>query len=102
TVMIGFIGLFLFDVPTLASLGLGGMVVVGVSLLAALSLLPAILSILGKRINVLRVPLLWRITGIGQASTASRGRSRGATTPEGQGFWSRWALGVMRRPIVII
>jgi RND superfamily putative drug exporter len=103
TVAIGFAGLLLFDVPDLASFGLGGIVVVAIAVLAALTLLPAILSILGKRINALRIPLLWRIVGTGQPVNGVTPTLREpAETYEGRGFWSRWALGVMRRPVLII
>ena len=40
-----------FNVPMLTSLGIGGSVVVGISLLAALTFLPALLSVLGERVN---------------------------------------------------
>ena len=54
-VSVGFLGLALSGVSMLRSLGIGGSIVTLVSLLVALTLLPAILGILGPRINLLPV-----------------------------------------------
>jgi uncharacterized membrane protein YdfJ with MMPL/SSD domain len=92
TVMIGFAGMMLIGIQFMTSFGIGGMVVVAAAVLAALTLLPALLGVLGQRVNRLRVPLLWRLT---------RAKSR-AEEAERPGFWQRWALGVMRRPLLIV
>jgi RND superfamily putative drug exporter len=80
-VSVGFFGLTLSGVSMLSSLGIGGSIVTAFSLLVALTLLPAILGILGDRIN--------------------RGRVVPArfTTRE---LWRRLAHWVMRRPIAVI
>ena len=90
TVMIGFGGLVLIGINALSSEGLGGAATVAVAVLAALTLLPALLSVLGRRINSLRVPRLWRLTLPKEAGQEERG------------FWHRLALLVMRRPIFTI
>jgi RND superfamily putative drug exporter len=87
TVMIGFCGLLLLGIPVMTSFGFGGAAVVLCAMLAALTLLPAILGLLGQRVNRLRLPLLNRFT------------NRAGTK---HGFWHRWALGVMKRPVLII
>jgi len=92
TVMIGFAGMMLIGIQFMTSFGVGGMVVVAAAVLAALTLLPALLGVLGQGVNRLRVPLLWRLT---------RAKSR-AEEAERPGFWQRWALGVMRRPLLIV
>ena len=95
TVMIGFMGLFLIGVPFMTSFGLGGAVVVGAAVLASLTLLPALLGVLGPRINALHVPLVGRLV--------TRSAHREGAEPQGQGgFWQTWALGVMRRPLVVM
>ena len=91
TVMIGFGGLMLIGTG-LTSVGLGGAATVAVVVLAALTFLPALLGILGSRINALRVPWFWRLT-----LPKADGRGSNET-----GFWHRLAMGVMRRPILII
>jgi RND superfamily putative drug exporter len=91
TVIIGFSGLILVGAG-LTSVGLGGAATVAVAVLAALTFLPALLSLLGSRINALRVPWLWRLT---LPKTGTHGNNE-------TGFWHRLALGVMRRPVLII
>ncbi len=90
-VIIGFCGLLLMGISFMSSFGIGGICVVGAAMLAALTLLPALLGVVGHRINALRIPLLGRLV----APKPAQGR-------DGQGFWHRWALGVMRRPWVVI
>jgi RND superfamily putative drug exporter len=77
----GFFALTLSGVSMLQSLGIGGSIVTLYSLLAALTLLPAILGILGPRVNLLPV--------VPRRLSARR-------------LWRRGALWVMRRPIPII
>jgi RND superfamily putative drug exporter len=86
-VSIGLLGLVLFPLNMLRSVGLGGMLTVVLSILAATTLLPALLGVLGTRVNALpvRLPRLRR------------------TPPEAgmeQGFWHRLAMGVMRHPVL--
>jgi RND superfamily putative drug exporter len=92
TVMIGFCALFLIGIPFMSSFAIGGAITVGAAVLAALTLLPAVLGILGARINALRMPLLGRL----MVSTANPDREGG------RGFWHGWALAVMRRPIIVL
>ncbi|MGZ3641862.1 MAG: MMPL family transporter [Candidatus Limnocylindrales bacterium] len=82
TVLLGLIGLVLFDFMVLRSVGLAGAIVVGLAVAAALTLLPAVLAILGPRLEALAV----------------RRRSTGDPVAEGQGRWARLAWWVMRRP----
>ena len=96
-VMIGFCGLLLIGVPIMISMGIGGAVVVGVAVLAALTLLPSLLGVLGPRINSLRIPFFNRFT----MRTEQRAASANMET-EPKGFWELWAWGVMRRPVLII
>jgi putative drug exporter of the RND superfamily len=78
-------GLLLVPDSVLRSLGVGALTVGLVSVLAALTLVPALLGLLGDRVNTLRVPLL--------------GRAVDSAGKEGR-FWSRIARAVMRRPVV--
>jgi RND superfamily putative drug exporter len=79
-VVLALLGMVLVPDLILRSLGLGAILVAAVAVLAALTLLPAVISLLGDRVDALRVPLVGR-------SAASEGR-----------FWSRIVRGVMRRP----
>jgi RND superfamily putative drug exporter len=96
TVMIGFAGLLLIGMSFMSSFGIGGMVTVAASALAALTLLPALLAILGPRVNALRVPLLWRLVGVSAARADAE--NAGEDNTAAHGFWARLAEGVMRRP----
>ncbi|GIF73170.1 MMPL family transporter [Asanoa siamensis] len=85
TIALALASLLIFPQSFLRSMGFGGLAAVLVAMLAALTALPALLVVLGHRINALRVPLPW-------------GRGRGRTS--GDGAWARIARSVMRRPIV--
>jgi putative drug exporter of the RND superfamily len=80
-VLIGLSGLLFFPFMFMRSIGVAGVIVVFVSVAAALTLLPALLSVLGHRVNLISV---------------RRRRASGA------GFWSRSAGVVMRHPVVVI
>src|SRR5712692_1605940 len=97
-VMIGFAGLLLIRVGLTTSLGIGGAAVVAVSVLAALTLLPALLSVLGPRINALRIPLISRLTA--PRSRAEANNEKGSKPR--RSFWQSLAEAVMRRPLLII
>ncbi|MCW2974537.1 MAG: MmpL protein [Thermoleophilia bacterium] len=84
TVAIGLVSMVLLPVPFIRSIGLGGLLIPVVSVAATLTLLPAVLSIIGPRINRLRIPLLWRLANL---DDNHQGR-----------FWPGWAAFVVRRP----
>ena len=79
-------GMLLVPDTILRSLALGAILVGIVSVLAALTLLPAVLSLLGDRVNALKIPVIGRRA---IASAGSEGR-----------FWSALVHGVMKRPLV--
>ncbi len=81
-VLIGLSGLLFFPFMFMRSIGVAGVMVVFVSVSAALTLLPASLGVLGHRVNWLPV--------------------RRRSPIPGSGFWSRSAEVVMRHPIVVI
>jgi uncharacterized membrane protein YdfJ with MMPL/SSD domain len=81
TVILSLAGLFLVDVNAIRSMALGAIVVVAVAVLAALTLLPALLAITGRRIERLRIRLPFR-----------------RSEREQDAFWSAWTERVMARP----
>ena len=83
TVAIGLSGLLFFEGTFLASLGLAGAIVVAVAVVYALTFLPALLAILGPRVNAWRLPF-----------------PRRAQT--GSGLWHSIATAVMRRPLLVL
>jgi uncharacterized membrane protein YdfJ with MMPL/SSD domain len=78
-------GMVLVPDTILRSLALGAILVGIVSVLAALTLLPAVLSMLGDRVNALRIPVIGR-------------RAIGSAGSEGR-MWSSLVARVMRRPL---
>jgi RND superfamily putative drug exporter len=75
TVAIGLLGLMMLGLGNLASLGWAGTMVVAFAVLHGLTTLPALLAVLGPRVNVARVPFLGR-TG----TVAGRGAWHGLAT----------------------
>jgi RND superfamily putative drug exporter len=89
TVVAALSGLLVFPQTILRSIGLGGMAAVAVSALAAVTVLPALLAVLGHRIDALRVPRLWP--------------RRTAPGPDGRpSTWRRIGFAVMRRPAIVV
>lgn len=84
TFVIALLGLFLVPTNVLRSLAAGAVIVGVVSVAAALTLLPAMLSLIGDRVNALRIPLV-----------GSRPGRAGAV---GGRMWRSVIVTVMRRP----
>lgn len=79
TVVIALMGLQLVGIPYVGSFGYTSAIVVSVMVLAAITLLPALLGLVGHRINRLRLLKL-------------------RPAPNGSAFWRRWATMITRRP----
>ena len=61
-VIVSMAGLYFANDAVFASLATGSVIVVAVAVLGSLTVLPALLAKLGKRVDRPRVPLLWRLT----------------------------------------
>ena len=83
TVAVGLSAMLFFQGTFMASMGAAGAIVVAVAVVYALTFLPAMLSVLGPRVNRLRIPIFRRSTA-------------------GGGFWHGLATWVMRRPLVVL
>ena len=60
TVVLALLGLLIVPTNIFASLAIGAILVVSMSVIAALTLLPAVLGLLGDRVNSLKLPYLGR------------------------------------------
>ena len=80
TVLVSLASIWIVPVRAVQSMALAAILVVTVAVLAGMTLLPAVLTLLGPRVNSLRVPT---------------GRFGGSGT-----FWLHWSQRVMRRPLV--
>jgi putative drug exporter of the RND superfamily len=85
TVAVGLLSLIVLPLPFIRSMGIGGMLIPAVSVISAITLLPALLATLGHRVNSVRL-LPKRLVDRGH--------------PE-DGPWGRWARFVIRRPVPI-
>jgi uncharacterized membrane protein YdfJ with MMPL/SSD domain len=85
TVMVAMAGMFLTGDKAFSSFAMATILVVATAVLGSLTVLPALLSRLGDRVNKARVPFLYRLQ-----------------RPEGGRFWG-WTLDrVLRRPVVSV
>jgi uncharacterized membrane protein YdfJ with MMPL/SSD domain len=84
TVMIAMAGMFFSGDKTFMSFAIGTMMVVAVAMIGSLTVLPAMLSWLGDRVDKARVPLVWRLK-------RADGESR---------LWTAILDRVLRRPLV--
>jgi RND superfamily putative drug exporter len=86
TVMVAMAGMYLGGDPDFSSFATGTIVVVAVAMIGSLTVLPALLSKLGDRVDKGRVPLLGRV----KARTAKLN------------IWGRIVDAVLRRPVVAL
>ena len=86
TVAVSLLALLVFPLYFLRSFGYAGIAVVALAAVGALVVLPALLAVLGRRVDRLRLPI---------------GRHRASPREPGTGFWHRIATWVMRRPVPI-
>ncbi|WP_376796392.1 MMPL family transporter [Thermogemmatispora sp.] len=107
-VALGFGALLLIPIPLLCSLGVGGCLVTGMAALAALTLLPALLSLLGPRINALALSSLlpWQVQRWRDLLPVRRPSPASVSAPQGAvrsvSWWERWAWTVMRHPLPLL
>ena len=87
--------LLIFPQNFLRSMGYGGVAAVLVAMTAALTVLPALLTVLGPRIEAGRMP--WRRGA--RAGTAERQEAARGDLTHAHGAWARLAHSVMRRPV---
>ena len=86
TFIVALLGMLIVPTTIMRSLAVGAIVVAIVSVAAALTLLPAFLSLVGDRVNSLRVPVI--------------GRSVGREKESGGRIWGSVIGSVLRRPVL--
>ena len=86
TVVLAMLGVVVVPIDLTISMGIGAMLVVFTTLLTSLILLPALMSLLGDRVNALRVPFIGRL-----ATRRAHGH---------EGVWERLSHSIMRRPVI--
>ncbi|HET8955571.1 MAG TPA: MMPL family transporter [Solirubrobacterales bacterium] len=86
TVMISLMGMLLLGLPFLYGVATAAAIAVLFTMIAALTLLPALLTIAGNWVNRLRIP------GLGS----------GARSIDENGWWFRWSRRIQRRPWIAV
>jgi uncharacterized membrane protein YdfJ with MMPL/SSD domain len=84
TVVVALLSLFVAGIPLVAALGYTAAVAVGTAVLAAVTLLPALMSLAGRHIDSLALPV-WL---------------HPKDDPAKEGIWGRWAGFVTRHPLI--
>jgi RND superfamily putative drug exporter len=84
TVAIGFLALLTVPISEIRSIGVAGFLVAGISVLLTNTLVPAVLALLGKRIDAGRMPFRARLDGPQAAATETR--------------WSKWGRVIVAHP----
>ena len=88
TVILALTGMVIFPLSIFQSMGIGAILVVAMAILASLTLLPAVLSLLGDKVNAIRIPFIQ-----GRRKTS-------ASTDNSNSFWAHTTRLVTRRPII--
>ncbi len=91
TISTSLIGLLIFPVMFLRSIGMGAIAATLVAMLAALTILPALLAILGRRVNALSLQRLFRRSPSWQYEKSL----------ETRGIWYRISETVMGHPVIV-
>jgi RND superfamily putative drug exporter len=80
-VVISFLGILLMGFPFIEGIAVGGAAAVFVTMLASITLVPAMIGFVGRHIDRLHIPRLRRVETTGRRS-----------------FWFRWSRIIQRRP----
>ena len=100
-VIVSLAGLWMVDNQALRSMALGAMTVVAVSILAATTLLPALIAMLGDRVMpggiVTRALRFFKYT-VFRRSRPATASTAAATSAGASAFWAGWTRRVMARP----
>jgi putative drug exporter of the RND superfamily len=84
TVAIGFLALLTVPISEIRSIGVAGFLVAGISVLLTNTVVPAVLALLGRRINAGRMPFTARLDADRPAHTGNR--------------WRRWGKVIVAHP----
>jgi RND superfamily putative drug exporter len=84
TVAIGFLALLTVPISEIRSIGIAGILVAGLSVLLTNTLVPSVLGLLGRRIDMGRLPFTAKLDASGAAHTGDR--------------WRRWGVVIVAHP----
>ena len=87
TVMLALVGLVIFPLSIFISMGIGALLVVFAAIIASMTLLPALISIFGDKVNSLRIPFIQR-------------PRKTPANEDNKGFWAWITRTVTRAPVI--
>ncbi|PKT70984.1 hypothetical protein CW362_21475 [Streptomyces populi] len=96
TVCVAMAGMLFTGLAEFEAMGLASLIVVAVAMVGSVTVLPALLSLLGDRVEKGRVPFLHRA----KRRAAAAGRNNRRTADEGSRFWSAVLRVVLAKPAV--
>ncbi len=88
TVVLALVGLLIFPLSIFKSMGLGSIMVVISAILASMTILPAIISLLGDRVNKIRMPF------------TARAEKKESVEHKVTGFWAGLVKVVTHKPLI--
>jgi len=100
TVVVAIAGMQISGIPMLAVMGWASALMVAVTMLAALTLLPALLGLAGRRVNSLRVPFTRTQSGYDPGSRAARWAAFVVRKPVGIGIAAVLVLVALTLPVI--
>ena len=98
-VIISLAGLWMVENQALRSMALGAMIVVAIAILVATTLLPALIRLMGHRVEA--GGIAWRVLRAFRR-VWRKPRRRGSTAPDRETFWQQWTYAVMHRPVLSV
>jgi RND superfamily putative drug exporter len=94
TVLISLAGLFLIDSKTMRSMAIGAIMVVAIAVIAAITLLPVLIALLGRRVYERGTIMTW------VSRQWHKVRPERPADADRDPFWTRWTNTLMRRPVL--
>ena len=102
TVVVAIAGLQVAGIPMLTMMGWGSAMMVGIVMLAAVTLLPGLLGLAGRRVNSLRVPFVRQRPANDPDSRSAHWAARVVANPVRYGVVAVVLLGVLAAPVAAL
>ncbi len=99
TVIVAIAGLQVSGVPMMTVMGWASALMVAITMLAAITLLPAILGIVGKKVNAAKIPFIKQRPAHDPSSSSARWAARVVKHPVRYGVVATVILGVLAAPV---
>ena len=98
TVVVAIASLQVAGIPMLTTMGWGSAMMVAVTMVAAVTLLPGLLGLVGRRVNSLRVPFVRPVPAVGHPTLTARWTARVVARPRRYALVALVLLGVLAAP----